>query len=176
MLAQRPFRDILGRFTTGVVLVTARTDEGPVGMAVNSFTSVSVSPPLIAVCAAATSITWPQIRAAGGFAVTILGDRHRDLCTRFSTRGADRFVGEWNTTPMGHPLAVDCLGWLDCVIDEIHEAGDHELAIARATDGAVTGQAGEARPLVFHAGRFTALSSERPLLPVGAYWERTATG
>lgn len=155
MLSPRSFRDILGRFTTGVVLVTARTDTGPVGMAVNSFTSVSLAPPLIAVCAAISSTTWPLIRSTDAFAVTILGDRHRDLCTLFSTHGADRFVGEWGVTPAGHPLVSDCLGWLDCAITAGYEAGDHELVLARAVAGAVTA---DDSPLVFHAGRFAALA------------------
>ncbi|MFF3754990.1 flavin reductase family protein [Streptomyces sp. NPDC002018] len=155
MLDQRSFRNILGRFTTGVVLVTAQTEDGPVGMAVNSFTSVSLEPPLVAVCAAYTSTTWPSIRAAGSFAVTILGDRHADLCRLFSSRGADRFTGrEWALTRAGHPIPADGLGWLDCRISVIHPAGDHELVIASAAEGEVTEAAD---PLVFHAGRFREL-------------------
>ncbi|MFC9505279.1 flavin reductase family protein [Streptomyces sp. NPDC057002] len=157
MLEQRSFRDILGRFTTGVVLVTADTAEGPKGMAVNSFTSVSLTPPLVALCAADTSSTWPAIREAGSFAVTILGDQHAELCRLFSAKGADRFAaGAWSTTRAGHPIPADGLGWLDCRITTLHPAGDHELVIAEALEGALTAQAG---PLVFHAGRFTALAA-----------------
>ncbi|MFJ8869575.1 MULTISPECIES: flavin reductase family protein [unclassified Streptomyces] len=157
MLEQRSFRDILGRFTTGVVLVTADTAEGPKGMAVNSFTSVSLDPPLVALCAADTSATWPAIRDTGSFAVTILGDRHAELCRLFSAKGVDRFAGgEWSTTRAGHPIPADGLGWLDCRISTVHPAGDHELVIAEALDGSLTDQAG---PLVFHAGRFTALAA-----------------
>ncbi|MFJ4940894.1 flavin reductase family protein [Streptomyces pseudovenezuelae] len=157
MLEQRSFRDILGRFTTGVVLITADTADGPKGMAVNSFTSVSLTPPLVALCAADTSSTWPAIREAGHFAVTILGDGHAELCRLFSTKGADRFAGDnWSTTRAGHPIPADGLGWLDCRISAAHRAGDHELVIAEALEGALTDQAG---PLVFHAGRFTALAA-----------------
>ncbi|MFD5869608.1 flavin reductase family protein [Streptomyces sp. NPDC060322] len=157
MLEQRSFRDILGRFTTGVVLVTADTAEGPKGMAVNSFTSVSLDPPLVALCAADTSATWPAIRDTGSFAVTILGDRHAELCRLFSAKGVDRFAGgEWSTTRAGHPIPADGLGWLDCRISTVHPAGDHELVVAEALDGSLTDQAG---PLVFHAGRFTALAA-----------------
>lgn len=157
MLTPRSFRDVLGRFTTGVVLVTAGTGEGPAGMAVNSFTSVSLEPPLIGLCAARTSSTWPVIRAHGGFAVTILGDAHRDVCAAFATRGADRFAGRsWERTPAGHPLLPDGLGWLDCEIETVHQAGDHELVIARATCWALAGRSG---PLVFHSGSYTRLAS-----------------
>ncbi|MFF5145081.1 flavin reductase family protein [Streptomyces sp. NPDC013157] len=156
MLEQRSFRDILGRFTTGVVLVTADTTEGPKGMAVNSFTSVSLTPPLVALCAADTSSTWPAIRDTGSFAVTILGDRHAELCRLFSTKGADRFAaGDWSTTRAGHPIPADGLAWLDCRITAVHPAGDHELVIAEALEGSLSEQAD---PLVFHAGRFTALA------------------
>ncbi|NEA21713.1 flavin reductase [Actinomadura bangladeshensis] len=154
---RRSFRDVLGRFTTGVVLITARSQDGPAGMAANSFTSVSLDPPLIAVCAAHTSTTWPSIRATGGFAVTILGDADRDVCAAFATPGADRFSGRpWDRTPAGHPLLPTGLAWLDCRIDTIHQAGDHELVIARATTWSL---AGDADPLVFHSGRYTRLAS-----------------
>jgi 3-hydroxy-9,10-secoandrosta-1,3,5(10)-triene-9,17-dione monooxygenase reductase component len=154
MLAQRSFRDILGRFTTGVVLVTARTGSGPAGMTVNSFTSVSLEPPLIALCAALTSTTWPSLRATGGFGISILGDQHEELCLAFSRRG-NRFTGRnWASTRAGHPIPADSLGWLDCRIVHVHPAGDHELVIAETTDGSLTGNG---NPLVFQAGRFTSL-------------------
>ncbi|HEX6473258.1 MAG TPA: flavin reductase family protein [Streptosporangiaceae bacterium] len=157
MPTQRSFRDVLGRFATGVVLVTARTAHGPAGMTANSFTSVSLDPPLIALCAAYTSTTWSCIRAVGAFAVTILGDEHEEVCRTFATRGADRFAGRaWTQTPAGHPLLPDGLGWLDCEIETLHPAGDHELAIARATRWST---AADRRPLIFHSGRYTRLPS-----------------
>lgn len=157
MLTQRPFRTILGRFATGVVLVTAQTREGPAGMAFNSFTSVSLDPPLVALSAAYTSLTWPAIRAAGGFAVTVLGDQHEDLCRAFSTRGAERFRDrDWAASRNGHPRPADGLAWLDCRITALHPAGDHELVLAEAVEGAVVGTG---NPLIFHGGRFTELAS-----------------
>jgi flavin reductase (DIM6/NTAB) family NADH-FMN oxidoreductase RutF len=154
---KRSFRDVLGRFTTGVVLVTAQTPGGPAGLTANSFTSVSLDPPLIALCAARSSTTWPAIRAVGAFAVTILSDRHEQVCRTFATRGADRFADrEWSPSPAGHPVLADGLGWLDCAIEELHPAGDHELVIARAVrwSGAAPGS-----PLVFHSGRYARLES-----------------
>ncbi|MCH0538733.1 flavin reductase family protein [Streptomyces sp. MUM 203J] len=157
MLEQRSFRDILGQFATGVALITAQTPEGPMGLAVNSFTSVSLDPPLVALCTAHTSTTWPSIRASGRFAVTILGDQHAELCRTFSTRAVNRFSGRnWAQSYAGHPIAADGLAWLDCEISQIHPAGDHSLVIAQVTAGALTGQIG---PLVFHAGRFAALNA-----------------
>ncbi|MEV7343322.1 flavin reductase family protein [Streptomyces sp. NPDC093544] len=156
-LNQRELRGILGRYATGVVLVTAQTPGGPAGMAVNSFTSVSLDPPLVALCAAHTSTTWPAIRATGSFAVTILGGQHADLCRLFSEHGADRFAGrDWARSTSGHPLPADGLAWLECRISVIHPAGDHELVIASADEGALTDTVD---PLVFHAGRFRGLAA-----------------
>ncbi|MGW8761797.1 flavin reductase family protein [Streptomyces sp. NPDC055815] len=155
-MTQRGFRDVLGRFGTGVVLVTAESERGPVGMAVNSFTSVSLDPPLIAFCAALTSTTWPAVRAAGGFAVTILSDAQEDVCRTFSARDADRFAGgNWIRTAAGHPVAADGLGWLDCRIRSVQLAGDHELVIAEAADWSL---GAETRPLIFHSGRYAGLT------------------
>ncbi|MFD9904225.1 flavin reductase family protein [Streptomyces sp. NPDC059063] len=155
MLTQRGFRDVLGRFGTGVVLVTAETDGGPAGMAVNSFTSVSLDPPLIALCAALTSTTWPAVRATGGFAVTILSDAQEEVCRTFSARGADRFAGvEWVRTPAGRPVPVDGLGWLDCRIRTVQIEGDHELVVAEATNWSI---GADVSPLIFHSGRYAGL-------------------
>lgn len=156
MLTQRSFRDVLGCFGTGVVLVTAQTDGGPVGMAVNSFTSVSLDPPLIAFCAALTSSTWPAIRDTGGCAITILSDAHEDVCRTFSTRDADRFAGrEWDRTTGGRPVAADGLGWLDCRIRTVQVEGDHELVIADVVDWSI---GPGVRPLIFHSGRYAGLA------------------
>nr|WP_240969074.1 flavin reductase family protein [Streptomyces sp. HNM0575] len=155
-MTRRGFRDVLGCFGTGVVLVTAESGGGPVGMAVNSFTSVSLDPPLIAFCAALTSTTWPSIRATGGFAVSILSDAQEEVCRTFSARGTDRFAGrDWARTPAGRPVTADGLGWLDCRIRTVQVEGDHELVIAEAVDWS-TGA--DARPLIFHSGRYASLS------------------
>lgn len=158
-LTQRSFRDVMGRFTTGIVLITARTPNGPAGMTVSSFTSVSLDPPLIAMCAAHSSTTWPNIRGAGGFAVTILGETHEETSRAFCARGADRFSGrDWIHTPADHPVLPDGLGWLDCAIETIHPAGDHDLVIARATWWSGTRAGG---PLLFHSGRYERLTWAR---------------
>lgn len=145
-------RAACGRFATGVVVVAASTPDGPVGMAVNSFTSISLDPPLLGFGAARTSTTWPRLRAAGGFAVSVLAAGHGPLCRRFAQPGADRFTsGEWGTSPSGHPVLLDGLGWFDCTVTDVHTVGDHELVIAAATawDASPGGS-----PLVFHGGTF----------------------
>jgi 3-hydroxy-9,10-secoandrosta-1,3,5(10)-triene-9,17-dione monooxygenase reductase component len=91
--AGRRFRRVLGQVPTGVALITATTPTGPAGMAVNSFTSVSLDPPLVSFCAALTSSTWPRIQAAGAFSVNVLGEHHAEVSRRFAQKGADRFAG-----------------------------------------------------------------------------------
>jgi len=152
----RGFRDALGRFATGVVLVTADTSAGSAGLAVNSFTSVSLDPPLVAFCPARTSASWPLIRQAGGFAVSILALEHGDLCQRFATRGADRFASaEWGRSPNGHPVASGCLAWLDCTIEQVHPAGDHDIVVGRVGELGIC--AGD--PLVFYSGTYARLET-----------------
>src|SRR5437867_9216722 len=87
------FRTVLGHFATGVTVVTGRGPDGPVGLAANSFTSVSLDPPLVLVCMARTSSTWPVLRAGGRFAVSILGEHQEHLGRRFGARAGDRFEG-----------------------------------------------------------------------------------
>ena len=157
---ERSFRTLMGRYPTGVVLVTAATPDGPVGMAVNSFASVSLTPPLVSFCAALTSDTWARLKRVPGFAVNILGGDHEDVCRLFARHGADRFAEHaWTTTPDGHPLLADAVGWIDTRVEHVHPAGDHDLVIARASGWS---DPRSHAPLVFYSGRFHALEGDTP--------------
>lgn len=152
---EQDFRRVLGAYTTGVVVITAATPEGPQGFAVNSFTSVSLDPPLVAFCVAHTSTTWPRMRDCDGFAVSVLCAEQEDACRRFATKGADRFSAlSWSPAPSGHPVLEGSLAWLDCTLEAVHQAGDHDLIVLRVS---AIGD-GQGQPLVFHRGRFTRLS------------------
>lgn len=153
---QRSFRDTLGRYPTGVVVVAAATDNGPAGMAVNSFTSVSLDPPLIAFCPMISSSSWAAMKPSGGFAVSVLRQHHESVARNFSQKGVDRFAGhKWLTSPSGHPVLAEAIGWLDARIETVATAGDHELVLARVLDWSVPG---EGDPLVFFSGSYRALS------------------
>lgn len=147
------FRQVLGHLPTGVTIVTSTDERGaPVGLACNSFTSVSLDPPLVLVCAAKSSTTWPAIRARGAFTVNFLDGRGEWLCRRFAARGVDRFTGvDWAPSPTGPELA-DALAWLSCTVDAEHDAGDHVIVVARVTGLATSAETGT--PLVFHRGRY----------------------
>jgi 3-hydroxy-9,10-secoandrosta-1,3,5(10)-triene-9,17-dione monooxygenase reductase component len=146
------FRSVLGRFATGVTIVTAMDGDAPVGMAVNSFMSVSLDPPLVAFCPTKSSSTWQRIQAARAFCVNILGQDHEDLCRLFATAGADRFgrIG-WSTGASGSPLLDGMTAWIDCHIDAEHDAGDHLIVVGRVLELAV---ASEGHPLLFYRGGY----------------------
>jgi len=152
MQEQRSFRDTMGRYPTGVAIVTASTPDGPAGLAVNSFTSVSLSPALVAFCPMLTSTSWAQLRPVGGFAVSLLREDHEGVARRFSQKGIDRFAEhDWELSPAGHPVLAGALGWLDTTVESITTAGDHEVVIARVDRWS---EAGDGKPLVFFGGRY----------------------
>lgn len=147
------FRRALGHFATGVTIITAAPPGGAVvGIAVNSFTSVSLDPPLVAFCAAHSSSTWPKIREAGAFCVNIMGEEQEDVCRLFASKGADRFeaVG-WKPAGSGSPVLEGGLAWIDCRIAAQHEAGDHTIVVGSVLGLDVADQGG---PLVFFRGGY----------------------
>ncbi|MHB8692524.1 MAG: flavin reductase family protein [Solirubrobacteraceae bacterium] len=145
------FRSVLGHLPTGVTVVTAMAADGPAGMAANSVTSVSLDPPLILLCPAKSSGTWPSIKAAGGFCVNVLGSEHEELCRRFACKGADRFTGVPVHARHGAPALDEAVAWIDCEIDAEHDAGDHTIVVARVL--AVAAAEG-VQPLVFFQGKY----------------------
>lgn len=134
VIAPRQYRDVLGHFPTGVAVITSMSDDGqPIGMAVGSFTSVSLDPPLVAFLPDRGSSTFPAIRAAGRFCVNVLSGGQEDVCRTFATRGADRFGSvEWHPAPgTGSPVLDGAVAWIDCELGDIHEAGDHDIVIGK---------------------------------------------
>ena len=146
------FRQVLGHFCTGVTVVAAIVEE-PVGFTVQSFSSVSLDPPLVAVCPARTSSSWPRIRSAGVFCVNVLAEDQEALARVFATRGADKFngVGWRPTARSGSPVLNGVLAWVDCRIEAEHDGGDHLVVLARVVDMGVESEAG---PLLFYRGGY----------------------
>jgi flavin reductase (DIM6/NTAB) family NADH-FMN oxidoreductase RutF len=141
------FRQVLGHFATGVTAVTAvGADGAPVGFSVSSFFSVSLEPALVGFCAGKESSAWPAIRAAGSFCVNVLAADQESVSRQLASR-SDRFEGlSWSPAPSGAPRLHDVLAWIDCDIDAVHDAGDHEICVGRVRDLAVER---ESAPLVF---------------------------
>lgn len=151
------FRTVLGRLPTGVVVVAGGDPDQPSALVVGSFMSVSLEPPLVAVCVAKTSTSWPAIEAGGSFCANILGEGQEDLAKRFARSGGDKFAGVgWTPAPAtGSPLLDDVAAWIDCRTYKRYEAGDHWLVLGEVLE--LHGLA-ESGALVFHSGVFRPLS------------------
>jgi 3-hydroxy-9,10-secoandrosta-1,3,5(10)-triene-9,17-dione monooxygenase reductase component len=151
------FRGVLGQFPTGVTIVTATTPDGPVGLAVGSFTSVSLDPPLVGFLPAQTSTSWPLIQDSGKFCVNVLAEDQQDLARAFATPGADRFSGRsWTAAPhSGAPILDGVLAWIDCDVAGVSDAGDHHFVLGKVR---ALGAATDGKPLVFFRGAYRSLS------------------
>jgi flavin reductase (DIM6/NTAB) family NADH-FMN oxidoreductase RutF len=151
------FRTVLGRLPTGVVVVAGGDPEHPSALVVGSFMSVSLEPPLVAVCVSQSSTSWPAIEANGSFCANILGEGQEELAKRFARSGGDKFAGVgWTPAPAtGSPLLDNVAAWIDCRIYKRYEAGDHWLVLGEVLE--LHGLA-ESGALVFHSGVFRPLS------------------
>jgi len=146
------FRQVLGHFPTGVTVIASANHGAPVGFSIGSFFSVSLEPPLVGFCAGKNSTSWPGIRAAGAFCVNILAEDQEAVCRAFSSKAEDKFVGlGWTAAASGSPRLANVLAWIDCDIEVIHDAGDHEICIGRVRELAVEREHG---PLLFYRGGF----------------------
>ena len=146
------FRRILGHLPTGVAVITAHGESGPVGMAANSVASVSLDPPLVLFCPAKSSTTWPALRATGQFCINIMAGHHEQTTRRFAAKGADRFEGvDWVERPSG-PGLQDAVAWIECSLRDEHDAGDHTIVVGAvfAMEAAAEGSV----PLVFFRGTY----------------------
>ncbi|MEU9053884.1 flavin reductase family protein [Streptomyces sp. NPDC048384] len=166
---QAEFRRVLGNFASGVAVVTApatatATDPqvtadapqgaAPAGFACQSFSSLSLDPPLVAFMVGRTSTTWPRIARAGVFCVNVLSAGQGELCRAFAVSGADKFAGvTYDAAPVsGSPRLAGTLAWIDCTIHAVHTGGDHLIVVGRVD--ALGASEGDEAPLLFHKGRF----------------------
>src|SRR5579871_3776106 len=145
------FRSVLGRLPTGVVVIAGGESENPSALVVGSFMSVSLQPPLVAVCPAKTSTSWPAIEASGHFCANVLGEGQESLARNFAVSGGDKFAGVgWAPSPAtGSPLLDGVAAWIDCRIYERYEGGDHWLVLGEVME--LSGLA-DAGALIFHGG------------------------
>lgn len=151
--AARRFRDVLSRFASGVTVVTAVSNGQPVGLTCQSFSSVSLEPPLVLFIPAKSSRAWPAIQRSGKFCVNFLAADQAEVSNQMASRGSDKYAGvEWTPAPVtGSPVLPGTVGYVDCTIHAVHEAGDHFLVIGRAQHLEV-GEAEE--PLLFYRGQY----------------------
>lgn len=145
------FRAALGHFASGVVVVTGLQDGSPRGLACQSFFSLSLDPPLVAVAIARNSTSWADIQASGAFGVNVLRSDQFGVCQAFGRSGGDKFADiDWTGRRTGSPRIDGCLAWIDCTIQDVHEAGDHLLVVGLVEEV----QVDRGAPLLFYRGRF----------------------
>ncbi|MEU1934461.1 flavin reductase family protein [Streptomyces coeruleorubidus] len=158
------FRRVLGNFATGVAVITSpptTTADSPAGFACQSFTSLSLDPPLVAFMVGRTSTTWPRIARAGVFCVNVLAAHQAELCSAFAVSGADKFAGvAYDAAPVsGSPRLSGAVAWIDCAIHAVHTGGDHLIVVGRVDAlGTAADDPDPEGPLLFHRGRFARLS------------------
>lgn len=149
------FRVAMKYVPTPVAIVTAMTEDGPVGMTVGSFTSVSLSPALVTFFVDVSSTTWPRLKTSPSFTINILGHDKGELCRAFSRRGADRFDGvDWSLNENGNPSLADASVSLDCTPYSTLVLGDHIQLVGEVRGFHVHH---EGMPLVFFKGSFLEL-------------------
>jgi flavin reductase (DIM6/NTAB) family NADH-FMN oxidoreductase RutF/DNA-binding IclR family transcriptional regulator len=160
----RWFREVLGQYPTGVCVVTAAEPEGGnAGFVVGSFTSVSLDPPLVAFFPDKSSSSWPRIERSGRFCVNILSSEQESVCRQFASKGDDKFQGiAVREAGSGSPIIDGVVAWIDCELDQVHEAGDHYAVYGKVLDLNVENGS---LPLLFFQGgygRFAPLSMAAP--------------
>jgi flavin reductase (DIM6/NTAB) family NADH-FMN oxidoreductase RutF len=146
----RDFRSALGCFSTGVTVVTCATPDGPIGITVNSFASVSLDPPLVLWSAAKGSSRYAAFAGASHFVIHIMGADQEDIAAGFA-RAGHAFDGvRWSENTDGAPVIADCLAHFECATDRMHDGGDHTIILGRVRR--VSCRDGD--PLLFALGKF----------------------
>ncbi len=149
----RAFRNALGRFATGITVITCNTPTGPLGMTANSFASLSLDPPLVLWSPAKSSTRYPFFIAAQHYAIHVLAERQKPICQGFASAG-DAFDGiDWHPCPKGVPLIEGCLSRFECAQVAAHDGGDHSIVVGRV----IRVTSGEGAPLLFHEGQYASL-------------------
>jgi flavin reductase (DIM6/NTAB) family NADH-FMN oxidoreductase RutF len=150
-------RHAFGCFPSGVVAMCAMVDGVPLGMAVSSFTSVSLVPPLVSVCMQDTSTTWPRLRTRVRLGLSVLAEEQDAVCRALARKGADRFADiDWTAESSGGVFVSGASAWFDCSPHQEIPAGDHAIILLR-----LHGLRSEpdVSPLVFHGSRFRRLAA-----------------
>ena len=151
-------RRVFGAYPTGVAALAALVDGKPVGMAASSFTSVSLSPPIVSVCIAHSSSTWPVLRRTRRLGLSVLGVDQADVCKALAARGTDRFAGvHWRETFGGAVLLDGASAWIETSIRQVVRAGDHDIVLLDVHD---LDRTDDVAPLVFHGSAFRRLAHE----------------
>ncbi|MBY0558548.1 flavin reductase family protein [Hyphomicrobium sp.] len=159
-VSEQDFKTAVGSFPTGVVIVTGEDEDGPFGLTIQSFMSLSMVPRLVLISVARTSATLPRIQRAGRFCVNLLDDTHSELALHFakSARGVNKFDGinYSRKGTDGSPVFPGSLGWIECSVLRTHLEGDHVLLVGAVKEAAVSEEP-TVRPLIFWRSSFVSV-------------------
>jgi flavin reductase (DIM6/NTAB) family NADH-FMN oxidoreductase RutF len=173
-LNSRKLREALGSFLTGVTVATTVDAEGmPRGFTANSFTSVSLDPPLLLVCIDKTSAGLTAFLEAEGFAVSILAESQQEVSAIFASKRVDRFGAvAWRKGPLGNPVIEGAVAWFDCLRHDVVDAGDHVILIGRV----VGFDRHRGNPLGYVGGGYVSLGLETAAVDAASAKGRTVVG
>lgn len=161
-LDDRRFREALGSYASGVTIVSAMLEDGPIGFTCQSFYSVSLNPPLVSISVMRSSSRWPRLRSAGKFAINVLSAQQAEISNALGRSVPDAWSAfSWRVGSDGNPLILDALLALNCTIHSEHAAGDHYIVVANVVDIVDPTSAGNDRhPLIFFRGRYRELARD----------------
>ncbi len=157
-IEQHHFRRVCSKYATGITILTVLDARGaPQGMTVNSFTSVSLSPPLVLVCIDRQTSILGHFDMGTRFAINVLHESQKELSSCFARSGRDRFEGvDWSPGVTGAPLFPDMLATLECAVTQMIEAGDHVVVIGEALHATWRD---DGQPLIYFNSSYQALRS-----------------
>jgi len=173
-LDQKLLRAALSQFATGVTVIATKEEDGtPRGFTANSFTSVSLDPPLVLVCIARTAASCDVFSGARHFSVNVLSEEQKDISGLFASQRPDKFdIAPWHPGKTGTPVIDDALGWFECDHHDLVDAGDHVILVGRIVDFGH----GDGRPLGYFRGGYFTLGLEDPLVDAVARNTSTIIG
>ena len=170
----RELRSAFGSFMTGVTIVTTSGSDGqPRGFTANSFTSVSLEPPLLMICIGKQAASMDVFRHARGFAVNILSEAQKDTSVLFASKRPDKFeAAQWRAGPFGNPLIEGSAAWFDCARYQVLDAGDHIILMGHIEAFSYS----DANPLGYARGHYITLGLEQAAVNAASSASRTVVG
>lgn len=169
-LDEMSIRGALSEFTTGVTIVATEHEGEKYGFACQSFSSLSLNPPMILFTVMKTSRTWPHIKETGTFSVNVLAEDQEEVSAAFGRRNGEKFnTGQWSRSELGNPLLRGCSVWIDCNVADVHEGGDHWIVTA---DIISIGVRDEVNPLIYHRGSYARVAHPGVDAPYEQKWRQ----
>lgn len=163
-------RRALSEFATGVTIVATTEGGERVGFACQSFSSLSLEPPMVLFTVMKTSRSWPRIEKSGTFSVNVLSEEQQEYSVAFGRRSVNKFeYGSWSESPLGNPILEDCAVWIDCTVADVHEGGDHWIVTG---DIKSIGHRGDRKPLLYHRGSYSRVVASGEDAPVEQQWRQ----